>query len=195
MLIVTAVRRNKSTCSMRFQTAILTAVLIPLSARIYAQLNPDPDALVRAANDLSRFESVQILARQTSEVSMPGHAKPSVSITVTRLTSARPDRSRREVQTDGATLLTVSDGANTLLYDTAQKRFTRVAGASAALALESSADQMTSGRVVNEILRTESIAINGRPHECWVVETNFAGGVISMPDVGVPETKVNGTET
>jgi hypothetical protein len=119
-----------------FQISVFSAMVTFLAAALRAQL-PDANALVREAEDLSRFASVQIVTRQTSEVSRHGGGKPTASTTVSRRLSARPDRSRQEITTDGSTFLTVSDGANTLLYMTPQNRYSTVPGASGALALDS----------------------------------------------------------
>jgi thiol-disulfide isomerase/thioredoxin len=48
---------------------------------------------------------------------------------------------------------------------------------------------------MRRVLRGETVSIDGRRHECWVVETNIDGAVVSMPEVGVAETKIDGTLT
>src|SRR4051812_19956647 len=93
---------------MQFRTAIVRAMATLLVAPLRAQVPPDANALLRVADDFGRFQTVQIVTRQTSEISTRGGGKPSVSTTVTRRQSARPDRSRQEITTEGSTFLTVS---------------------------------------------------------------------------------------
>ena len=83
---------------------------------------------------------------------------------------------------------------NILVHDDAQKWYVRVDGASVAPVLDSVPEEMTSGRAVNRILRSETVSINGKSHECWVVESDSVGAVVSMAGQNV-EATVDGTET
>ena len=136
-----------------------------------------------------------MVTRKITEVSRPGRKNNTTSTTVTRLGFSRPDRSRTEVKADGDTVLTVSDGANTLFYESSKNRYTRIVADSITPVQDSATEQGTGGHTVSKILRSETIQVDGRSYDCWVVESDIEGAVVSMPDVGVPETTLNGTVT
>jgi thiol-disulfide isomerase/thioredoxin len=162
---------------------------------------PDGEALLKQASGegFSRFESLQIRRRATSETPVAGTSKPMLSTSEERFVFVRPDKTRSEVRDGGTTTITISDGSTSVIYASVKNEYAKIPGAAISPQLQSSAASTSgagaSGPTTTKTLRDAVIRIKGRPYDCWVVESHITGDTVSLSELGVPDTTVSGTTT
>jgi thiol-disulfide isomerase/thioredoxin/outer membrane lipoprotein-sorting protein len=155
-----------------------------------AQPLPDAQTLLdRAQATAKSFHSLQFTAEITMETEF---SSGPVKMT-TEMSSAylNPGKTRIESKTAGVTILDVSDGETTWVYDSMGKQYAKipaVQGPAAVLAsLGVNMPDASSIHTSYKITGEESIEIDGQEHDCRVVEMQVGEFTLpSTPNVKTP---------
>jgi thiol-disulfide isomerase/thioredoxin len=145
-----------------------------------AQPLPDGQQLYERAQAIAKsFHSLQFTVETTSEVGFP--AEPIK----TEILSAylNPGKTRVETKGAGISVVNVSDGENTWLYNSRANQYAKVPavqGPAAVLAvLGMKMPDMSSIHFSYKTVGEETIDIDGQKYECWVVELQI--GEFALP--------------
>src|SRR5580698_9504013 len=96
-----------------------------------------------------------------------------------------PGKMRMESKTDGVTMLTVSDGESTWLYNSSSNQYVRKSavlgpeGLMEAMGVGDFAPKMADMHLTQKTTGAESVTIDGQKHDCWVVRSDF--GAMQLP--------------
>jgi outer membrane lipoprotein-sorting protein len=151
------------------------AALTFTAMHLAAQNPPDARALIDGEADaLQRLGSYQYTEDQTTKTTMQG-VPVSLTTTIT-VQAVNPGKMRLEMALfDAPSFLMVSDGVAAWSYEATSKRYAKLKDASAAQQqLDAFARDFDglSGRSANaKVVRSESLTVDGAPHDCWVVES------------------------
>jgi len=155
----------------------LASLFIFTLLQLSRQELPDGKTLLqREADALQNYASYQYNEEVTMQMTVAGYSvnTPMMKMLVQ---AAKPNRLRIETKGEGDDSLTVSDGITTWTYTPMRKQYTKHSGSEAAL--EALATPLTGdARILgNAITRgSETLDVDGTPHECWVVESRVANG-------------------
>ena len=145
---------------------------------------PDGEGLAKQAEAAAkRFHSLQFVSEMTMEMSVAG--SPVKITSETSEARVNPDKSRSETKAQGVTSIRVSDGEYTWVYNSATKKYVKItaalgpAGVLATLGVKM--PDMKSLHPTVKTLRAEAIEVDGRKHECWVVETRIEEFSLPLP--------------
>lgn len=149
---------------------LLILSMLPLCA----QDLPDAKALLTGESDaLKNFVSYQYSEESTTQMTVMGN--PVNVVVTTQVQAVSPNKLRMEMKTGNQiSSIMISDGENTWVYIPMLKQYSKVPASDADLkelgstiaadAAQVSADAKT--------VRSESIDVDGMPHDCWVVESH-----------------------
>jgi thiol-disulfide isomerase/thioredoxin/outer membrane lipoprotein-sorting protein len=159
-----------------------------------AQPLPDGQALFdRAQAAVKSFHSLQFTAETTS-----GLASETGSIT-TEMSAAylNPGKTRTEAKAAGVTILDVSDGETTWVYNSRVKQYAKIQAAQGPGAVVATMGiKMPDVSSIHTSYKTsgeETIESDGQKHECWVVEMRVAEfNIPSTGDDKAPSSKMTG---
>jgi TonB family protein len=146
--------------------------LLPLSA----QQLPDAQTLLeREANALQSYVSYQYTEETTMQMTVMG-SPMNVPMTM-EIHAVNPNKLRMETKTGNMTSsLMISDGDTTWMYVPILKQYSKLSGNETAL--EALGSQLVGDRaqiIANAVTRrSETMDMDGMPHECWVVESRIA---------------------
>jgi outer membrane lipoprotein-sorting protein len=158
---------------------ILCLAILPLLT-LSAQQFPDGAALLeRSANALKTYSTFQY-----TEVMSGGPAGMESSMLKQGTSSGKSRMAQKIGDMDG--VLIVSDGRNTWMYMGMMKRYMK-------MPMDSSVMEELAGELSGapagqaggnaKVIRSETLDIDGEPHDCWVVESRI--GEISNPGATV----------
>jgi thiol-disulfide isomerase/thioredoxin len=159
----------------------LAIAFVLLAYRGTAQPLPDGQTLLERAQAAAKsFHSLQYSIEMTME-GVP--AAPSE--TLIEAAYLKPGKTRMEIKSGNIGLLDVCDGENTWVYSSQAKQYAKVPAAQGpaavvtvmGLKLSDASSIPASYKTTGE----ETIEIDGRKHECWVVEMQIEA--LSVPSV------------
>jgi thiol-disulfide isomerase/thioredoxin/outer membrane lipoprotein-sorting protein len=172
-------------------------VAFALVACVGAAAQPLPDAqtlLDRAQAAAKSFHSLQFTAETTLDMGLPSAPKMTTEISSAYLS---PGKTRIETKTAGMTILDVSDGETTWIYNSSVKQYAKITAVQGPAAVVASMGikmpDMSSIHTSYKTTGEESIEIDGQKHECWVVEMQVAE--FNVPSAGndqAPPSKMTG---
>jgi outer membrane lipoprotein-sorting protein len=94
--------------------------------------------------------------------------------TTTEVAYLNPGKTRMETKTEGVTILDVSDGETTWVYNSSAKQYVKIPAAQGPGAiLAAMGVNMPDASSIHTSYKTtgeETIEVDGQEHECWVVE-------------------------
>jgi outer membrane lipoprotein-sorting protein len=161
---------------------ILSLTLLT-SLALAAQQVPDAAVLLeRSANALKSygtFEYTEVMS------GLPGGMDTTM---LHQGTSSGKMRMSQKIG-DTAGVLLISDGQNTWMYMAMMKRYTKMPAESGAA--ETIAGHHGGGKAGAKVLRSETLDVEGEPHDCWVVESHVAASEASFGGANVK----GGTQT
>jgi len=157
--------------------SLMILSLLPLSTYVSAQQLPDGKTLLDGETKaLQSYVSYQYTEETTTQVTAMG-TPMSVPMT-TQVQAVNPNRMRMEMKTGNqVSSLMISDGDNTWMYIPMLKQYSKLSRGDADV--EKIAAAMTSADMVpasdNATTKgSESVEVDGIPHDCWVVEGRAA---------------------
>ena len=147
-----------------------------LSVHVSAQQLPDGKTLLdRESNALKSYVSYQYIEETTTQTSAMG---TPINITMTmQVQAVTPNKSRMEMKIGNqVSSIMISDGENTWVYTPLLKQYSKTSGSNADL--QKFGSTLTADMApVNANASTtgsESVDVDGIPHDCWVVESRIA---------------------
>jgi TonB family protein len=150
----------------------MLVLLLPLSAQ---QLPDGKTLLSGESKALESYVSYQYSEETTTQTAAMG---TPINITMTTLVQAvNPDKRRMEMKTGRqVSSIMISDGENTWMYMPLLKQYSRISGGGVDLQKFGSA--MTADMAAIDANAStkgsESVDVDGIPHDCWVVESRMA---------------------
>ncbi len=155
---------------------LMVLCLLPLFTHVSAQELPDGKTLLeRERIALKSYASYQFTEETTTQVTVMGN---TVNVPMTmQVQAVSPNRLRMEVKTGNqVSSIMVSDGETMWTYTPMLKQYSKTSGSEADLEkfgvtmmadmAQLSANGTTTG--------SESLEVDGVPHDCWVVESRVA---------------------
>jgi TonB family protein len=157
-------------------TSLLFLSLLPLFTQVSAQDLPDGKALLeRESKALESYVSYQYTEETTTQVTVMGN---TVNVPMTMLVQAvSPNHSRMEMKTGNlVSSIMISDGETTWIYSPMLKQYSKISGGAADHEDLTSTMPADAGQVAAnaKTIRSESVEVDGVPHDCWVVESRIA---------------------
>lgn len=145
---------------------------------------PDGKALLqREAEALQNHSSYQYTEESTMQMTVSGFSV-NVPMMKTLVQAAQPGRLRVEMKGQGEDTVTMTDGQTTWTYTPAHKRYTKEPGNAAALEALATPLNSDAQILANAVTRgSETLQLDGAPHECWVVESRVAKGSLDGMDL------------
>src|ERR1035438_1640316 len=136
-----------------------------------AQPLPDAQTLYdRAQAAAKSFHSLQYSAEMTMEMGVP----PGPIKSTTEVAYLSPGKTRMEIKTSGTTMLDVSDGETTWVYNSMTKQYAKIPAAQGPAAVMAvmgvKLPDISSIHPSYKTIGQETIDIDGQKHECWVAE-------------------------
>jgi thiol-disulfide isomerase/thioredoxin len=157
-----------------------------------AQPLPDARTLYdRAQAAAKSFHSLQFTAEMTMETGFPtGPIKTEISSAY-----LNPGKTRTEAKAEGITILDVSDGESTWIYNSMAKQYTKIQAAQGPAAVVAAMGvKIPDASSIHTTYKTtgeEAIEIDGQKHECWVVEVQIGDFTLPSGQNGkAPQAKV-----
>jgi len=157
-----------------------------------AQPLPDAQKLYdRAEAAAKSFHSLQYTAEMTMEMGVP-----SGPITTTiGVAYLNPGKTRMEIKTGSMSMLDVSDGETTWVYNSMAKQYAKIPAAQGPAAVMAVMGvKLPDISLIHPSYKTtgeDTIEIDGQKHECWVVEMQIAEfSFASGPNDKAPPPKV-----
>ncbi len=145
---------------------------------------PDADTLTKQAETaIERVHSLQYKEDMTTETTFSGQTMKS-TVEISHAT-VNPGKMRMESKTQGVTMLTVSDGESTWLYNSSTNQYVRKSavlgpeGMMDAMGMSDFAPKMADMHLTQKTTGEESVTIDGQKHDCWVVHTDI--GAMQLP--------------
>ena len=159
------------------RSAYLTVLLLlPLLTHVSAQDLPDGKTLLdRQSSALQSYVSYQYTEETTTQTTAMG---TPINITMTtQVQAVSPNKRRMEMKTGNqVSSIMISDGDNTWVYTPLLKQYSKISAGDADLEKFGSAltaDMSQVGTNANT-KGSESVDVDGTPHDCWVVESHVA---------------------
>jgi len=153
----------------------MRSTCLALAALLPAFAQPDAASLVqKSAAALKNYRSYQYTEEMTIDLAMPGMPGGMSLTTVVR---GAPGKIRRDTKASGMDAATViSSGESTWIYLPMTKQYTKVSAGSPDEA--AILDDMSFGLPERltahaQVLRSETLQVDGQPHDCWVVESKM----------------------
>jgi outer membrane lipoprotein-sorting protein len=147
---------------------ILCLAIVPLLT-LSAQQFPDGAALLeRSANALKTYSTFQY-----TEVMSGGPAGMETSMLYQGTSSGQMRATQKIGDIDGA--LIVTDGREMWMYMPMMKRYMKMPPNSVLLSGVMAGVQAASGIGEAKVVRSETLEVDGEPHDCWVVESQSTG--------------------
>jgi TonB family protein len=155
---------------------LLVLCLLTLFIHVSAQELPDAKMLLEhESSALKSYVSYQFTEESTTQVTVMGNTV-NVPMTI-QVQAVSPNRIRMEMKTSSqVSSIMISDGNNTWVYTPMSKQYSKVSGSDADLEkfgstvmadmAQLSANGTTTG--------SESVEVDGVPHDCWVIESRIA---------------------
>jgi TonB family protein len=164
----------------------VSLLILPLLT-LSAQELPDGKALLeRESSALKSYVSYQYTEETTTQVTVMGN---TVNVPMTmQVQAVSPNHSRIEMKAGNlVSSIMISDGETTWMYSPILKQYSKMSGNAPGLEnLESTMPVDLSHVAANaKTLRSESVEVDGIPHDCWVVESRVAKqsmGAIEIQD-------------
>src|ERR1035438_10028709 len=159
-----------------------------------AQPLPDAQTLYdRAQAAAKSFHSLQYSAEMTMEMGVP----PGPIKSTTEVAYLSPGKTRMEIKTSGTTMLDVSDGETTWVYNSMTKQYAKIPAAQGPAAVMAVMGiKLPDTSYIHTSYKTtgkETIDIDGQKYECWVVEMQISEfSFASGPNDKVAPPKVTG---
>jgi TonB family protein len=150
----------------------MVLLLLPLSAQ---QLPDGKTLLDGESKALQSYVSYQYTEETTNQMTVMGNP---VNVTMTMQVQAiTPNRIRMEMKTGSqVSSIMISDGENSWVYIPMLKQYSKISGSDADL--EKFGSTMTADMAqvgANATTKgSESVDVDGTPHDCWVVESHVA---------------------
>jgi TonB family protein len=145
---------------------------------VFAQTPPDAASLLaRQASELQRYHSYRFTEDTTMDIKMPGMSMPPMSYT-TVTQAINPNKIRVEAKASGLdAMLIISDGENTWMYMPLTKQYSKMPSDDSGdlhdlmggLGMAAIPD-VTKMNAEAKVLRSETLEVDGLPHDCWVIE-------------------------
>ena len=150
------------------------SILLLLFSILSAQDLPDAKTLLAGESKaLQSYATYQYTEETTMQMTVMGTA---VSVPmVMHVQAVNPDKSRTEIKTGSiVSSILITDGDNTWMYSPMLKQYSKLSGGGADLEKLGSTMIMDVGQVNADAhtVRSESVEVDGVPHECWVVESH-----------------------
>jgi thiol-disulfide isomerase/thioredoxin len=151
-----------------------------LATSLGAQQLPDGAVLMKQTQQaVKRFHSLQFANNMTMEMG------PSMKMIMESNTAmVNPGKTRSETKVQGTTMLTVSDGETTWIYNSMAKQYVKrnaalgSAAIFAAMGMPNMPD-FTKMKTTEKTIGEETIEIDGQKHDCWIVESRI--GEMELP--------------
>jgi TonB family protein len=143
-----------------------------LASLLPAFAQPDAASLIRkSATALNGHSSYQYTEEMTVDVAMPG------GISMTTVVRGVPGKLRRDTKASGIEAATVIfDGESAWVYMPMTKGYAKVkAGSPEEAAWVNNMDFGSPDAVAShaKVVRSETLEVDGQPHDCWVVEARL----------------------
>jgi thiol-disulfide isomerase/thioredoxin len=140
-----------------------------------AQPLPDAQTLYdRAQAAAKSFHSLQYSAEMTMEMGVP----PGPMTTTIGVVYLNPGKSRMEIKTGSISMLDVSDGETTWVYNSMTKQYAKIPAAQGPAAVMAVMGiKLPDTSYIHTSYKTtgqETIDIDGQKYECWVVEMQIS---------------------
>ena len=140
-----------------------------------AQPLPDAQTLYdRAQAAAKSFHSLQYSAEMTMQLGVPSGPIKST----TEVAYLSPGKTRMEIKTSGTTMLDVSDGETTWVYNSMTKQYAKIPAAQGPAAVMAVMGiKLPDTSYIHTSYKTtgqETIDIDGQKYECWVVEMQIS---------------------
>lgn len=154
--------------------AALAALILP---GISALQLPDGTNLLKQSREaMQKYHSLQFTTDASMQMKEGGHPMTMNSETAESLVN--PGKIRQDMKVQGFTMMNVSNGEFTWMYNSIKNEFTKK---SAALSLSAMRDgsrmqglpDLSAIRPTDKTLRAETIEVDGQKHDCWVVESRI----------------------
>lgn len=153
---------------------------------------PDARTLFdRAQATAKSFHSLQF----TAETTMSGLPAPDIK---TEISSAylNPGKTRTEAKAVDVTILDVSDGETTWVYNSLSQQYTKIPAAQGPAAVVASMGvklpDLSSVQISYTTIGEETIEIGGQKHACWKVEMQIGEFTLPSPNDQTPPAKMTG---
>src|ERR1022692_3500071 len=159
-----------------------------------AQPLPDAQTLYdRAQAAAKSFHSLQYSAEMTMEMGVP----PGPMTTTSGVAYLNPGKTRMEIKTGSISMLDVSDGETTWVYNSMTKQYAKIPAAQGPAAVMAVMGiKLPDTSYIHTSYKTtgqETIDIDGQKYECWVVEMQISEfSFASGPNDKVAPPKVTG---
>jgi outer membrane lipoprotein-sorting protein/peroxiredoxin len=159
-----------------------------------AQPLPDAQTLYdRAQAAAKSLHSLQYSAEMTMQLGVPSGPIKST----TEVAYLSPGKTRMEIKTSGTTMLDVSDGETTWVYNSMTKQYAKIPAAQGPAAVMAVMGiKLPDTSYIHTSYKTtgqETIDIDGQKYECWVVEMQISEfSFASGPNDKVAPPKVTG---
>jgi thiol-disulfide isomerase/thioredoxin len=149
--------------------------LVVLSYVGAAQPLPDARTLYdRVQAAAKSFHSLQYTAEMTME---SGFLSGPVKLTI-EVAYLNPGKTRMEIKTSGTTMLNVSDGETTWVYNSMNKQYAKIQAAlGPAAVMAVMGVKLPDISLIHPTYKTigeETVEIDGQKHECWLVEMQIS---------------------
>jgi thiol-disulfide isomerase/thioredoxin len=159
-----------------------------------AQPLPDAQKLYdRAEAAAKSFHSLQYTAEMTMEMGAP----PGPMTTIIEAAYLNPGKTRMEIKTGNMSMLDVSDGETTWVYNSMAKQYAKIPAAQGPAAVMAVMGvKLPDISLFHPTYKTtgqETIEIDGQKYDCWVVEMQISEfSFASGPNDKAPPPKVTG---
>jgi thiol-disulfide isomerase/thioredoxin len=164
---------------MRF--VLITALTLPA---LCAQQLPDGAVLSRESQEaLRKLHSIQYKEDVVMETAVAGQ-NMKIDTETTRA-MVNPGKMRFETHAQGMSLIIVSDGETTWMYESINNQYTRKSeglgaqGMMDAMGLGNMMPKLSSLHLTSKTTGEESVTVDGQKHDCWVVHTDM--GAVDLP--------------
>jgi TonB family protein len=146
--------------------------LLPLSAQQF----PDGKTLLDGESAaLKNYVSYQFTEENTTQMTVVGNP---VNVTMTMVMQAvNPNHSRMEMKVGSQTSsIMISDGETAWIYSPLLKQYSKFSGSGGDFESLESTTLADAAQVADSATttRSESVEVDGVPHDCWVVESHVA---------------------
>jgi TonB family protein len=154
---------------------LLILTLLPLFTHVSAQELPDAKTLLDGESKaLQSYVSYQYTDETTTQVTVMGN---SVNVPMAmQVQAVNPNKSRMEIKTGNlVSSIMISDGDNAWMYSPMLKQYSKLSGGDTAMENLGSTMVMDAAQMAANAhtIRSESVEVDGSPHDCWVVESRI----------------------
>lgn len=167
------------------RACLMILSLLPLFTHVSAQQLPDGKTLLDGESKaLQSYVSYQYTEETTTQITAMG--TPMNIVMTTLVQAVTPNKSRREMKTGNqVSSIMISDGENSWVYIPLLKQYSKISGSDADLEKFGSAMTADMAQVgANATTKgSESVDVDGTPHDCWVVESRIAKQSLGGMDI------------